>query len=89
MSLLSHYKPAPVWNIGSIASVQFCSNKEYTYMLTVDDQLLDFTNNRLLFCLSWLEGLFLTGCRRSLNQRDLYAHPGEADSERLLHTFNW
>ena len=39
-------------------------------------------------CLSWLEGLFLTGCRRSLNQCDLYAHPGEADSERLLHTFN-
>lgn len=37
---------------------------------------------------SWVDPLFWIGCRRGLEQRDLYAHPREADSERLLTQFN-
>jgi len=37
---------------------------------------------------SWLDPLFWVGLRRSLDQADLYAHPSEADSERLLKMFN-
>ncbi len=39
---------------------------------------------------SWLDPLFWTGsCKKgSLEQSDLYAHPGEADSEKLLNKFN-
>ena len=37
---------------------------------------------------SWVDPLFWVGFRRTLNQSDLYAHPGEADSEKLLNRFN-
>jgi len=37
---------------------------------------------------SWLDPLFWLGLRRSLEQTDLYAHPSEADSEKLLKKFN-
>ena len=37
---------------------------------------------------SWVDPLFWIGCCRSLEQSDLYAHPSEADSEKLLKTFN-
>ena len=37
---------------------------------------------------SWADSLFRLGCRRSLDQSDLFAHPVEVDSERLLNSFN-
>ena len=38
---------------------------------------------------SWLEPLFWIGYRRkSLQAEDLYAHPQEVDSQRLLKDFN-
>ena len=37
---------------------------------------------------SWVDPLFWLGLCRSLNQSDLYAHPSEADSEKLLNKFN-
>ena len=36
----------------------------------------------------WLEDIFFTGCRRDLQQSDLYAHPSEVDSQELLKQFN-
>ena len=36
----------------------------------------------------WLDGIFCIGRRRDLQQSDLYAHPSEADSEKLLKQFN-
>ena len=42
----------------------------------------------LLYCMArWLDALFCLGCRRDLNQSDLYAHPDEADSEKLERSF--
>ena len=37
---------------------------------------------------SWVDSLFWLGCRRDLEQTDLYTHPSEAASEKLLKTFN-
>lgn len=37
---------------------------------------------------SWVEPFFWVGCRHGLDQTDLYAHPDEAGSEKLLNTFN-
>lgn len=37
---------------------------------------------------SWVDPLFWLGCRRDLEQTDLYTHPSEAASEKLLKTFN-
>ena len=37
---------------------------------------------------SWADPLFWLGLRRSLEQSDLYAHPSEVDSEKLLKRFN-
>ena len=37
---------------------------------------------------SWADSLFRLGCRRSLDQSDLFVHPEEVDSERLLNSFN-
>ena len=37
---------------------------------------------------SWLEPLFCIGARRTLEHSDLYAHPREADSGKLLKFFN-
>ncbi len=36
----------------------------------------------------WADPLFWLGARRPLEQDDLYAHPQEADSEKLLRQFN-
>ena len=38
------------------------------------------------FC-SWMEPLFCVGFRRDLSEDDLYVHPSEADSEKLLKKF--
>ena len=37
---------------------------------------------------SWIDPLFCLGCRRSLEFKDLYSHPPEADSQYLLTKFN-
>ena len=42
----------------------------------------------IIIYFSWVDSLFWLGCRRDLEQTDLYAHPGEASSEKLLKTFN-
>ncbi len=42
----------------------------------------------LSFHNSWVDPLLWFGCRHTLEQSDLYAHPQEADSERLLGRFN-
>ena len=42
----------------------------------------------MFYACSWLDPLFLTGCRRELTHKDLYVHPGEAESAKLLHRFN-
>ena len=36
----------------------------------------------------WVDQLFMTGCRRSLVEEDLYANPSEADAKHLLKKFN-
>ena len=36
----------------------------------------------------WMEPLFCAGFCRELEHNDLYAHPSEADSEKLLKRFN-
>ena len=41
-----------------------------------------------MLCTRWLEPLFWLGCQRELDYSDLYVHPSEADSERLLQRFN-
>ncbi len=63
--------------------------------LSMHVQLIRFVNvvynyHGYHFTCSWLEPLFWTGsCRKgSLDQSDLYAHPEEADSEKLLNAFN-
>ena len=35
----------------------------------------------------WMDPLFWLGCRHNLQQTDLYAHPRETDSERVLNKF--
>ena len=40
------------------------------------------------FYSSWVDSLLWLGCRRDLEQTDLFAHPGEAASEKLLKNFN-
>lgn len=42
----------------------------------------------MLCAFRWLEPLFWLGFQRELDYSDLYVHPSEADSERLLQRFN-